>query len=158
MHCIPLYHSFADMVAPYQRHIRRCAIRCLADFEVAQALHTCQQAAPWGPPKTMGNPCVSARPRKGRTLRLSPKPYAYRRTLIKIDEFEEFNRKVPCRPNPGAKRAVAPQPDPTRPPSKNIGFPCVSEAPPLEFCWRPQSPRCQPYAYRQNLTLIAEPL
>ena len=114
---------------------------------------------PRGPPsKNVGFPCVSARPPKGRILRLSPKSYAYRRTLIKIGKNGEFNRQRPCQPNPGAKRAMAPPLDPTRPPSKNIGFPCVSEAPPLEFCWRPQSPRCRSYAYRQNLTLIAEPL
>ena len=83
--------------------------------------------------------------------RLSPNPY-------KIGKSGGFNRNLLCRPDPGAKRAVAPPLDPTRPTFKNIGFPCVSEAPPLESCWRPQSPRCRCHAYRQKDTLIAEPL
>jgi len=141
-----------------KQHITRCAIRCLAKYEVAQALHTCQQAAPRGPPKTVENPYVSACPPKGRKLCLLSKSYAYRRTLIKIGKNEEFYHNPLCRPNPGAKRAVTPPLDPTRPPFKNIGFPCVSGAPPLEFCWRPWSPRCRCYAYRKKVMLIAEPL
>ena len=49
------------------RHIRRCAIRWLAKYEVAHALHTCQQAASWEPPKTMEIHAFPACPPKGST-------------------------------------------------------------------------------------------
>jgi len=48
-------------------YIRRRAIRFPGKYIIIHALHTCHQAASWGPPKPMGNPCVSACPPKGPT-------------------------------------------------------------------------------------------
>jgi hypothetical protein len=115
---VPKYREWVDMSRPTGDHITRCLISCLLKFEVEPFIPHVHTGCPWEPPKTIGNPCVSACPLKGRILRLSPKSYAYCRTLIKIGKSEECNRKILCRPNPGAKRAVAPQPDPTRPPFK----------------------------------------
>ena len=42
-------------------------------------------------------------------------------------------------------------------PSKNIGFPCVSEGAPLEFHWRHQCSECRPDQYHQNLTNRPKP-
>ena len=100
-HCNALMAPSWQLTRPTGQHghFTRCAIRCRAKSQVAQALHTCQQAAPWGPPKTMGNHAFPARPRKGRKLCLSSKSYAYRRTLIKTSQNEGF-RMVAGGPRP----------------------------------------------------------
>ena len=71
-----------------------------------------------------------------------------------INVLTMYESKILCRSFAGAKRAAAPQPDPTRGSSKNVGDPYVSEVPPapLELHWRPLSPRCRPFCLSQNLT------
>ena len=139
-------------------HIRRRAIRFPAKYCRIHAMHTCHQAASWGPPKTVENPCVSACPPQREGVTLIAKSHAYCRTLIKIGKVEDFTMTYCAGPIPARSGPWRPRWIPQGPPSKNVGFPCVSEVPPLGFHWRPRSPRCRGHAYRQRVTLIAEPL
>ena len=124
---------------------------------------------PRGPPsKTIGNPCVFGVPPlefcwrpmcpgwrndpHGRNMTLIEKPF---KKLVKMNNSAMWPS---ASPSPARSGRWRPSRIPRGPPSKTIGIPCVSEVPPLEFHWRPRSPGCGPYPYRQNLTLIEKPL
>ena len=57
----------------------------------------------------------------------------------------------------GGRRSLRLRLDPTRPPLKNVGNPCVFEQSALGSHWRPLLPASGPYTFLENLTLSQKP-
>ena len=137
-------------------HIRPCLIS-FPKHSPEDCVHSHMPTGrPWNLQKTLEILVFLHVPSKGGS-------YSFRQNLIVspktfTTENEGFYYKILRQPLAGAKRVGAPQLDPTGAPSKNIGFPCVSEVPPLGFHWRPLCPRCRPDHYCQNLIIIEIPL
>ena len=108
------------------------------------AFHTCTQATTGNLQKPLGFLVFLHVPQKGgpdqynQNLINRPKPF---KNLVKMN-----NSTVrPCATSsPARSGSWRPRWIPRGPPSKNIGFPCVSEGAPWEFHWRPQCSRCRP--------------
>ncbi len=136
-------------------NIRRRAIRFPAKSDRIHALHTCHQAASWGPPKTVENHCISACPPKRGGMPITNHQSPIARNLVKMNDFTV----LPC-----ASRSSVPSGSwlphwiPQGAPSKTVENPCVSEVPPLEFHWRSSwSMGCQ-HQYNINKLNSQKPL
>ena len=86
---------------------------------------------PREPPKTIGNPCVSACPPKVWILHFPSKSYTFSGTLIKHSKNEQFIVRSYANPSPVRSGQCLHNRIPRGHPSKTIGNPCVFEVPPI---------------------------
>ena len=122
---------------------RGLSSRLAATRSKKQASHTCAQATPGNLQKQWKFMCFVHVPQKGgpdqynQNLTNRPKPF---KNVVKMN-----NSIVrPCATSsPARSGSWRPRWIPRGAPSKNIGFPCVSEGAPLEFHWRHQCSGCR---------------
>ena len=121
------------------------------------ASHACAQATPGNLQKQWKFMCFVHVPQKGgpdqynQNLTNRPKHF---KNIVKMNNSTVW----PCATSsPARSGSWRPRWIPRGAPSKNIGFPCVSEGAPLEFHWRHQCSECRPDQYHQNLTNRPKP-